>query len=407
MFRFPPELAILGLSIACHSFAVLVYFLSLPSLGLPPQWTLQFLALAGASLLFSIIACASSGKRRSRAVIAAQFACLILIGSPTPTAAGIELLLGGPLILEIASFLPSPEHLIAGPVVVALLTLLRRPELAWGRATGHNAPGDIILLGTVLAVILTLAILLRRASAKHGEALHEIDRLDAAIDHIVDINASFQDALTSMETESSVRERRRITREIHDIVGYTLTNQQMMIEASLLLSGSDSGRLRELLLMARDGVAEGLQETRKTLYALRAMGEGGPEDLNLLFKMAKNFEKVTGVRVSVKLTNLRRSFDERTRLTLHRLIQESLINSFRHGKAKSVSVHFWDEGDWIAVTIHDDGTGSSGITEGIGLKGMRERVGSLGGEFFAGNASDGFVVRARLPVESWKAEAPV
>ena len=351
--------------------------------GLPPQWTWQLLALAGASLLLSTVACTISRKRLTYFALAAQLACLLLIASPSPSPTSIEILLGAVLVLEIASLLAPPAHAVAGVFVVCLLTFMRRPSLLWGQPTGGKSVGDLILLGTTLTVILVIALLLRRARSRQREAVREIEHLDKAIDRIVSANASFQDALVSVETESSALERKRITREIHDIVGYTLTNQQMMIEASLLLAGGTSGRLTELLLMAKEGVAEGLQETRKTLYALRSIGEGAVQDLNLLRKVATTFERVTGVRVSMEFTNIRNSFDERTRLTLHRLIQESLINALRHGKARNVSVHFWEEDNWITVTIHDDGIGAPNIEEGIGLKGMRERVSTIGGEFYA------------------------
>ena len=405
MLRFARQPAILLLSVLCHCLAVLTYLLDLPSLELPAGWTVQFLALAGASLAFSLVVCLSSERLIARYMIAAQAVCLLLIASPTPARSAGVLLLGAPLLIEIASFLPSPGHWIAGPAVVALLTIRPRPQLLWGRPAAVDPLGDRILLGAILGAILTLALLLRQAVIKREEALREIARLDEAYDRIGDVNASFQDTLNTVEAESSVRERRRVTRDIHDIVGYTLTNQQMMIEASLLLIGTNERRLRELLLMAREGVAEGIQETRKTLYALRSIGEGGPEALNLLYKVAKNFQKVTGINVAVEFTNVRANFDERTRLTLYRLIQESLINSVRHGKARNVSIIFWDEGGWITVTIEDDGIGAPDIAEGIGLKGMRERVSSLGGELWAGNAAGGFVVRVRLPAEQPPAEA--
>jgi signal transduction histidine kinase len=407
MLAFSPELSIFALSVVCHGFAVLEYFLAVPSLGLPPQWTWQFLALVAASFLVSIVACATSRKKLAYFALAAQLACLLLIASPSPSPTSIEILLGAVLVLEIASFVAPPAHAAAGLFVDCLLTFMRRPSLLWGQQTGGKSVGDLILLGTTLTVILVIALLLRRASSRQREAVREIEHLDDAIDRIVNVNASFQDALVSMEIESSALERKRITREIHDIVGYTLTNQQMMIEASLLLAGSTSGRLTELLLMAKEGVSEGLQETRKTLYALRSVGEGAVQDLNLLQKVATTFERVTGVRVSIEFTNIRNSFDERTRLTLHRLIQESLINALRHGKARKVSVHFWEEDNWITVAIHDDGIGAPNIEEGIGLKGMRERVSALGGELSAGNALDGFVVRVRLPVEVREKEAAI
>jgi signal transduction histidine kinase len=399
-----PELSVLGLSVVGHGFAVLEYLLAVPSLALPPQWRWQFLSLVSTSLVVSAVACLSPGKRRSYVALAAQCACLLMVASPSPSPTSIEILLGAVLVLEIASLLTPPAHVAVGIFVVCLLTFMRRPRLLWGLQTEGKSLGDLILLGTTLALILVIALLLRRASSRQREAAREIDHLDDAIDRIVNVNASFQDALVSMESESSALERKRITREIHDIVGYTLTNQQMMIEACLLLAGSSPGRLTELLLMAKDGVAEGLQETRKTLYALRSIGEGAVQDLNLLQKVATTFERVTGVRVSMEFTNIRNTFDEHTRLTLHRLIQESLINALRHGKARRVLVHFWEEGTWLTVTIHDDGMGAPNIEEGIGMKGMRERVCALGGEFAAGNAQDGFVVRVRLPVEARDAE---
>ncbi len=407
MLGFTPELAILGVSVVCHGFAVLEFFLAAPSLGLPPQWTWQFLSLAGASFAVSVAVCLAARKRYAYLALVAQLACLLLIASPSPSPTSIEILLGAVLVLEIASILPAPAHALAGVFVVCLLTFMRRPSLLWGQQTGGKSLGDLVLLGTMLSVILVTALLLRRASSRQREAVREITHLDDAIDRIVNVNASFQDALASMESQSSALERKRITREIHDIVGYTLTNQQMMIEASLLLAGGSPGRLTELLLMAKEGVAEGLQETRKTLYALRSIGERAIQDLNLLQKVATTFERVTGVHVSMEFTNIRNSFDEHTRLTLHRLIQESLINALRHGKARNVSVHFWEEDNWISVTIQDDGVGAPNIEEGIGLKGMRERVSTLGGELFASNAPDGFLVRVRLPAEAREKENAV
>jgi signal transduction histidine kinase len=83
---------------------------------------------------------------------------------------------------------------------------------------------------------------------------------------------------------------------------------------------------------------------------------------------------------------------------LYHLIEESLMNSFRHGKATSITVHVQVVDDALEVDVQDDGVGASTFTEGLGLTGMRERVASLSGVLDARSNHRGFQVLARLPL---------
>ena len=187
----------------------------------------------------------------------------------------------------------------------------------------------------------------------------EAERLDSAIDRIADVNASFQGALAVAEESSVRKERNRITREIHDIVGYALTNQQMMLEASLMLVGPGDGRLRELLSMARDGVAEGIRETRKTLYELRRIEEPFDLGFGVLLKVARNFESVTGD------TRLRR-FHERPRRPRQRGLALDLpAHPGKHDQLfqarpcpKNIAITFREDASSIHVLVRDDGRGA-------------------------------------------------
>jgi signal transduction histidine kinase len=84
---------------------------------------------------------------------------------------------------------------------------------------------------------------------------------------------------------------------------------------------------------------------------------------------------------------------------LYRSLQEGLTNAFRHGKADRVLVHLQQAGDMIILNITDNGrgSGSSGISEGVGLAGMRERVESMGGTIHFRNLSGGFKLTVELP----------
>ena len=85
---------------------------------------------------------------------------------------------------------------------------------------------------------------------------------------------------------------------------------------------------------------------------------------------------------------------------LLRFVQEGLANSFRHGKASKVNISMWRTADEIRVSIRDNGDGVQDIEqieEGIGLSGMRERFGLLGGGILFHNVADGFELTAIIP----------
>lgn len=392
------DLALGGLVVACHLFAGLLYGTQRDTFGLPTNWDLQFVALLSASLALSLFAVASGEKTRAKAALAVAFLSYLLLGYPIPMTSGIQLVLGFPLMLESVALFPKPACFFAGGGCVLTVILVRRTAFAWGHAIPPTPPEQLALFAFILAFLFAVSLLLWELDASRRRAFREIERLDFAIGRISDINASFQDALAQAEEASSLRERNRITREIHDIVGYALTNQQMMLEAALLLTDESDERLRELLGMARRGVAEGLRDARRTLYELRR-NESHSEDpgFGVLLKVVRNFEAVTGVHVAVDFTNARGELSRAAWLSLYRLIQESMINAFRHGNAKNIAIIFRENESDFYVRVRDDGCGAANVIEGIGLKGMRERTVALGGELFAGNAADGFVVSARLP----------
>lgn len=92
-------------------------------------------------------------------------------------------------------------------------------------------------------------------------------------------------------------------------------------------------------------------------------------------------------------------------LTIYRVVQESLANSFKHAGSASRQVCVTDSGGFVDIEIRDDGVGfDAGVDTGgatLGLVGMRERVELLGGTFSVQSAlSEGTIVRARLPLET-------
>jgi signal transduction histidine kinase len=103
----------------------------------------------------------------------------------------------------------------------------------------------------------------------------------------------------------------------------------------------------------------------------------------------------------LSLGNLPNSLDHELSLALYRTVQEALTNAVRHGKASRVRVIFWVEGEELRLTITDNGKGAFEVVKGIGLAGMEERLGALGGSVQVGQAPEGgFSLTAQVPLKA-------
>ena len=116
--------------------------------------------------------------------------------------------------------------------------------------------------------------------------------------------------------------------------------------------------------------------------------------------MVRLFERATRVTVRVEFGNTPNSCGEEVDSAFYHFVQEGLTNSFRHGDASHVDVIFWRDNDTVMVTLRDNGRGAVSVNEGIGIRGMRERFGKLGGTIEAGSFPGGFRLVAEVPLET-------
>jgi signal transduction histidine kinase len=231
------------------------------------------------------------------------------------------------------------------------------------------------------------------------EDQRRIESLNLAFDSLTDANRGLQLYAAHAESESASRERGRITRELHDSIGYALTNVIMTMSAARVLLDQEPGRVPELLDNTRRLCEECLQETRRTLYRLRSIPDGRHGSVMALSRLAAAFGQATGIDVELHYGNAPWTLGGEIDEALSRLVQEGLTNAFRHGKATQIRIMLWNEAGELRVRIWDNGQGSALVTDGIGLAGMRERVGALGGRVEPRNVVDGFELAATIPIK--------
>jgi two-component system sensor histidine kinase DesK len=185
-------------------------------------------------------------------------------------------------------------------------------------------------------------------------------------------NAKLRAAHHEIEHLAVVAERERIARDMHDVLGHTLSLIVLKAELASKLADIDPARavkeIRELEQVARHA----LQEVRQAIGGYRAT-------LAEEVTRARALLEAAGIAgdIDIPYVQLDRNREE----VLAFALREAVTNVVRHSGAKRVTIRLADDGNTLSLDVTDDGRGGEQV-EGAGLRGMRARVEALGGTLF-------------------------
>ncbi|GHG24768.1 sensor histidine kinase [Streptomyces filamentosus] len=212
-------------------------------------------------------------------------------------------------------------------------------------------------------------------------------------------------------------ERRRIARELHDIVAHHLTTMQLLAGGARANLDRSPETAREALVTLEGSGRAALREMRHLLDVLRAGDEGdegeatapqpGVGDLDRLVEESRR----AGLPTVLTTDGDPGALPPGVALAVFRIVQEALTNARKHaGRGARADVR-------IAFAAHEVRVDVTDVTDappparpavrppGHGLMGMRERVALHGGTLRTGPEGGGFAVRARLPLPAGRQEA--
>ncbi len=183
-------------------------------------------------------------------------------------------------------------------------------------------------------------------------------------------------------------ERRRISRELHDVIAQTLVGINVHISALAQETTAELGSIQQRIADTHQMVERSVEIVHQFARELRPTVL---DDLGLipaLQAFLKGFMETTGIRVSLKISPSIEESSENLRITFYRIIQEALTNVAKHAKASMVEICIQRLADSTSLKITDNGHGFE-IKENIppkqnkrlGLLGMRERAEMVGGVF--------------------------
>jgi two-component system sensor histidine kinase DesK len=205
-------------------------------------------------------------------------------------------------------------------------------------------------------------------------------------------NSLLERANSEIERLSQEAERERIARDLHDLLGHTLTVITVKLDLARRLLSHDSDRARNEIVEAEQTARNALAEVREAVSGYRAEG------LDAEISRARRSLLSADVKLTTTLAPVNLSSSQVNVLCL--ALREAVTNIVRHAHATICRVALLEKDRTIHFTVEDDGIGGQ-IREGNGLRGMRERLQSMAGAVkLKGLATGGTSLEITLPSES-------
>jgi PAS domain S-box-containing protein len=208
-------------------------------------------------------------------------------------------------------------------------------------------------------------------------------------------------------------ERRRIARDLHDSTGQSLALLSMNLSALETEAGRTNPSLARSLVENADLVRRISSELRTLSYLLHPplLEEVGLE--SALRWYIDGFSERSNIKVTLELPQDLGRLPRDLELATFRVIQECLTNVHRHSGSLTSSIRVLRSPSDIYLEVRDEGKGvppeklariAASGDSGVGLRGMKERVKSLAGDFQIHSDENGTIIRAVIPTGAWTSE---
>ncbi|MGI5242945.1 sensor histidine kinase [Dactylosporangium sp. CA-139066] len=315
----------------------------------------------------------------------------------TPFAAGLSLVQGGlgiiVLTYTVAVYLP-PRRALGAAALMWLPGMALASVLGRAGSTPFYPDVKIFLTFNTMSALVCFTV---------GRTVATRRAYIAALEDRARTAETSQRALTE---KAVAEERRRIARELHDVVAHHVSVMGVLATGSRRMLKRDPHAADEALATIEETGRTALREMRRLLSVLRTeaepAGELAPQPgLAGIEGLVEQIQEA-GLPALLRVDGEPGPLEPGVSLTLYRIVQEALTNALKHAGAATVEVRLTFGAADVTVEICDTGRGPQLGTAAVGhgLLGMRERVMLYGGTLRTGpRPGGGYRVHARIPIE--------
>jgi two-component system, NarL family, sensor histidine kinase DesK len=209
--------------------------------------------------------------------------------------------------------------------------------------------------------------------------------------YLVSVNAELVEAREELARNAVAEERLRFARDLHDLLGHSLSLIALKSELAGRLAERDPARARQEMADVEAAARRALAEVRDAVSGYRRV--------SLAQALAEARSALSAAGITLRAPAPGDPLPGAVDAVLGWVVREATTNVLRHSGARSVVVDLTTDDDGVTLGITDDGRGETGL-RGTGLSGLAERVEAVGGRLKTGSAAGrGFRVTAVVPAQ--------
>jgi two-component system sensor histidine kinase DesK len=214
---------------------------------------------------------------------------------------------------------------------------------------------------------------------------------------LITVNRELLEAREELARNAVAEERLRFARDLHDLLGHSLSLIALKSELARRLSEADPRRAAQEMADVEETARRALAEVRDAVSGYR--------QVSCAQALAEARAALSGAGIALRQPDRVPTLPGAVDAALGWVVREATTNVLRHSGARTVTVELAEDGVRAELTVSDDGAGTVpdvtvlGRAPGSGLAGLRERVTALGGDLSAGAVTGGgYRVRAAVPL---------
>ena len=248
---------------------------------------------------------------------------------------------------------------------------------------------------------------IQRLQSQLSERNQQLETTQQELREALERSQTLNDRIAEMTT---LQERNRIARDIHDSLGHALVALNIQIEAAIALWQADSKQAIASLREAKQLGSDALAAVRTSVSEIRADALQGQLLEQALGKLIKEFQQTSQIAPTVDI-DLSYPFPNEVNIAVYRIIQEGFTNICKYAQATQVQLSLKTTPSALQLQLKDNGGGfcqdstksakpisAVHTGTGFGLKGMEERAAALGGQLtIESKANQGCQIAASFP----------
>jgi signal transduction histidine kinase len=311
----------------------------------------------------------------------------------------------------------APVRLEGSDEVAAVAEFYQRPDALLADIRRAQVRSWLFVGTATLIMYLLLVGIVHRVSNIIESQRDELEGNVTRLRGLLVQNRNLQERMqAAAERTTALNEQylHRISADLHDGPAQDVALALLRMEGldAALRDDHKAGREsdgREDLNTVRSSLDSALADLRSIARGLRLPEIEDLTPTDTALRVLRDFQRATGTEVEFRHEDVPKEAPLPVKITIYRVLQEALANSFKHANGASQTVTMTSNGTDLSLEVTDDGPGFDPQTRledgSLGLTGMRERVEMLGGRFdVAATAPSGTRVQIRLPLVPRKVE---